>query len=175
MACVKRVHWFPYRMDNRPAWVRRSSSRHAVGWGLIGIFGECCPPCLSRLSGRAGRSNFTPARQRCTVQSTNGWCIQLSLRLSVRKRGSEFDSPKIFASVVYIVPVCGSEFGNTTTTETDKKYGEVRYRTSQPKRSACVATQREELIFRVAFAHNRKHTLGRSLSLRSSFLSIDIR
>jgi hypothetical protein len=174
MACVKRVHWVPHRMGIRPAWVRRSSSRHAVGWGLIGIVGECCPPCLSRLSGRAGRSNFTSARQRCTVQSTNGWCIQLSLRLSVRKSWVGVCLPQDFASVVYIVPICGSEFGNTTTTEICKKYGEVRYRTSPPKRSACVATQREELIFRVAFAHNRKHMLGRSLSLRSSFLSIDI-
>ena len=85
--------------------VHRHAMRH--GWGLIGIVGECCPSCLSRLSGRAGRSNFTPARQRCTVQSTNGWCIQLSLRLSVSKRGSEFDSPRILHRLWYIVPYVG--------------------------------------------------------------------
>ena len=85
--------------------VYRHAMRH--GWGLIGIVGECCPPCLSRLSGRAGRSNFTSARQRCTVQSTNGWCIQLSLRLSVRKRGSEFISPRILHRLCTSSPYVG--------------------------------------------------------------------
>ena len=174
MACVKRVHWIPHRMDIRPAWVRRISSRHAVGWGLIGIFGECCPPCLSRLSGRAGRSNFTPARQRCTVQSTNGWCIQFSLRLPVRESWVGVCLPQDFASVVVHRP---QMWVGVWQHNHDRVMQEVRRGKVQdiaPERSACVAMQREELIFRVAFAHNRKHTLGRSLSLRSSFLSIDI-
>lgn len=152
MACVKRVHWIPHRMDIRPAWVRRISSRHAVGWGLIGIFGECCPPCLSRLSGRAGRSNFTPARQRCTVQSTNGWCIQFSLRLPVRESWVGVCLPQDFASVVYIVPIRGSEFGNTITTESCKKYGEVRYRTSHRSGQPVLPRSVKNLSF-VSLSH----------------------
>jgi len=88
------------------------------------------PSCRLRLSGRAGRSNSTSARQRCTVQSTNGWCIQLSLRLSVSKRGSEIISPRILHRLCISLPISWVGVGNTTTTETYKKYGEASYSSS---------------------------------------------